>query len=104
MNCSEFEDIVNDIARAGPKDTVADPARASGLAHVEDCARCATRLADERALSAGLKSLAAREEGKTAPRALESVLLDAFRAQSAPPTQPNAPFARRRSWTWPRIV
>ncbi|MGH9934699.1 MAG: hypothetical protein ACREAM_00545 [Blastocatellia bacterium] len=96
MNCREFEDIVNDLARAK---MINAASRVAGPAHAEICERCAARLADERALSAGLKSLAASDEGKDAPDSVEAALLEAFRAQA-----PN-PIARRlavQSRIWPR--
>jgi len=96
MNCREFEDIVNDLARAK---MINAAMREVGLAHAEICGRCAARLADERALSAGLKSLAASDEGKIAPDSVESVLLEAFRAQA-----PNliARSSQVQSRSWPR--
>jgi hypothetical protein len=96
MNCKEFEDIVNDLARAKMIDAAS---RAAGTTHAEICGRCASRLADERALSAGLKSLAASDEGKAAPAGVEAALLEAFHAR------PSNPIARPlpvRSKSWPR--
>jgi hypothetical protein len=96
MNCREFEDIVNDLVRAKMIDAAS---RAAGMAHAEICARCAARLADERALSAGLKSLAANDERKAAPAGVEAALLESFR------TQASNPLARRlsvRRGSWPR--
>jgi hypothetical protein len=103
MNCREFEDIVNDIARAK---SIERSARADGLAHAEICARCAARLADERALSAGLRTLAGDDEGKTAPAGLEPMLLEAFRAQAKAPATilPSANPALWRSRKWPRMA
>ncbi len=89
MNCREFEDIVNDLARAK---MIEAASRAAGLAHAEVCGRCAARLADERALSAGLKSLAESDERESAPASVEAVLLEAFRAQASNP----APIQSRR--------
>lgn len=96
MNCREFEDIANDLARAKMFDA---ESRAAGMAHVEICARCASRLADERVLSAGLKSLAASDEGKATPESVEAALLEAFRAQAANPIARPLPV---RSRSWPR--
>ncbi|HYE64023.1 MAG TPA: hypothetical protein VD966_00490 [Pyrinomonadaceae bacterium] len=102
MSCKQFESIVNDLAR----DQIMEAAtRQSALAHAEDCARCAARLADERMLSAGLRALAAREETKEAPARLEAALRTAFRevavsAQDAPAAMP-APFVARRWFGWP---
>jgi hypothetical protein len=94
MNCREFEYIVNDLVRAKMIDAAS---RAAGTAHVEICERCASRLADERALSAGLKSLAAGDEGEAAPVRVEAVLLEAFRAGASNPISRRLP-AQSRSW------
>src|SRR5262245_27232077 len=96
MNCREFEDIVNDLVRAKMIDAAS---RAAGTAHAENCGRCASRLADERALSAGLKSLAVSDEGMAAPASVEAALLEAFRAQASNPPARWLPF---RSRSWPR--
>ncbi len=98
MNCREFEDIVNDLARAKMIDAAS---RVAGLAHAETCERCALRLSDRRALSAGLKSLAASDEGKDAPDSVEIALLAAFRAQA-----PNhgAKHLPAQSRTWPKSL
>jgi hypothetical protein len=96
MNCKEFEDTVNEIVHAKMIDAAS---RAAGLAHTEICVRCAARLAGERALIAGLKSLAASDEGKAASASVEAALLEAFRAPA-----PNQ-IARRlpvQSTRWPR--
>lgn len=96
MNCREFEYIVNDLARAK---MINAEARVIGLAHAEICERCASRLADERALTAGLKSLAASDERKVAPDSAEAALLSAFRAQTANPITRRSAI---RSGSWPR--
>ena len=95
MNCREFENIVNDLVR--PK--IDAGSLAAGRAHAEICARCASRLADESALSAGLKSLAAGDEGKSAPASVEAMLLEAFRAGASNPISRRLPT---RSRGWPR--
>ena len=94
MNCREFEDIVNDLVRAKMIDAAS---RAAGTAHAENCGRCASRLADERAVSAGLKSLAVSDDGKAAPASVEAALLEAFRAQASNPPARHLPV-RSRSW------
>jgi hypothetical protein len=100
MNCREFEDIVNDLVRAQSGLKLIDAAsRMEGTAHAEICGRCASRLADERALSAGLKSLAASDEGKVAPAGVEAALLATFRARSSNPPARRLPG---RSKSWPR--
>ncbi|HEX5084040.1 MAG TPA: hypothetical protein VFY40_18480 [Blastocatellia bacterium] len=102
MNCREFENIVNDLARAESGMRLMGAAsRAESSAHAEICGRCAARLADERALSAGLKSLAASDEGKGASPSVETALLKAFHARSSNQFAPRLPI---RSKTWPRRV
>ncbi|HZF38445.1 MAG TPA: hypothetical protein VE715_06465 [Blastocatellia bacterium] len=96
MNCGEFEDIVNDLARVKMSDAAS---RAVGMAHVEICGRCASRLADERALSAGLNSLAASDEGKAAHASVEAALLEAFRARASNRLARPLPV---QSKSWPR--
>jgi hypothetical protein len=95
MNCSEFENVVNDLVRAKMIDAAS---RAAGTAHAENCGRCASRLADERALSAGLRSLAVSDDGNTAPASVEAALLEAFRAQAS---NPPARRLQVRSRSWP---
>ncbi len=82
MNCQLFETAVVDLARSSVMSTAT---RTSGLAHAETCAGCAARLADERALSAGLRSAAASVESKVPAPRFEAALLAAFRAQNEAP-------------------
>ena len=98
MNCREFEDIVNDLVRAKMIDAASS---AAGLAHAEICECCASRLADERSLSAGLKSLVASDEGMAAPDRVEIALLEAFRAQAPNQVTRHMPVQSR---SWPRWV
>src|SRR5262245_47312397 len=98
MNCREFEDIVNDLARAEMIDAAS---RVAGLAHSEICGRCASRLVDERSLNAGLKSLLASDEGKDAPDRVEVALLEAFRTQSPNQAPRRLPVQSR---SWPRWI
>ena len=77
MKCHDFETIACELAR----DSLMDVAqREKALAHSGSCARCALRLADERALTGGLRFVAnaANEE---APARVEAALLAAFRLQ-----------------------
>ena len=78
MNCQEFEAVVVELARGMLADA---SARERSLAHPDSCARCAARLAAERALCAGLRAAAATEA--SAPPRVEAALLAAFRAQHA---------------------
>ncbi|HVG36022.1 MAG TPA: hypothetical protein VM911_23415 [Pyrinomonadaceae bacterium] len=96
MNCQDFEKIINDLAR---EQMMEARERATGLAHAEECQRCAARLRDERALSGGLRSLSLSAEHLEAPARVEATLLAAFRnpdrAAAVTPTtiQPTTPVA-----------
>ena len=80
MNCRDFENRMDALAR----DPVADArTRAQVSAHAESCARCAARLADELALTRGLRALRSKSEAAEAPARVESALLDATGTQRA---------------------
>ena len=86
MNCQHFKTIVIELARGVIQDAAT---RETGLAHADACACCAARLAVERALSDGLRALAAssvesaaeptRMETGGAPTRVEAALLASFR-------------------------
>ncbi|HEV3468962.1 MAG TPA: hypothetical protein VG148_06545 [Pyrinomonadaceae bacterium] len=109
MNCQNFETVVGDLARGVPLDA---RARREAREHKESCANCAARLADERALSAGLRRLAASTEAAAAPPRVEANLLAAFRAaahvepareRTLPAAGKVVPLARpqaARRWSW----
>ncbi|MCA1635765.1 MAG: hypothetical protein LC802_19275 [Acidobacteria bacterium] len=110
MNCQNFEIALDDLARGALMDA---GSREAALAHRDSCHACAARLADESALRAGLRSLAAKTEGAQAPARVESALVAAFRAQagtnvgagaSAPASSGNVvPLAQRtalKQWSW----
>jgi hypothetical protein len=80
MNCQEFQSNVDAVARGSLADA---RTRGEAAAHEEACATCAARLADERALTAGLRALAAKMSGTAAPARAESALLAAFRSRAA---------------------
>jgi hypothetical protein len=106
MNCLEFESQIEILARGALADA---RTRAAAEAHGESCRHCAARLADERALSVGLRALAAGMRTAEAPARVETALLSAFRARAAEgssdtaagrevvPASGQAP-ARRLSW------
>lgn len=97
MNCQEFETVIIDLARPAVASTAA---RERGRAHVETCARCAARLADERALGAGLRAAAGAGVSSPSPR-LEAALLTAFRAQhEAPANLVVFPPRAARRWVY----
>lgn len=100
MNCRKFETIINELAHERLMDA---GSRESGLAHAKECARCALRLADERALTAGLRAIKANCAGVEAPAHLEDTLLAAFRERKevAPVAPVVVPLAgRRRRWQY----
>jgi negative regulator of sigma E activity len=105
MNCLKFETIINDLVRAPLMDA---DMRASGLAHAENCPRCASRLADEKALTLGLRAMSACVATKDAPARVEAALLAAFRAGTgvetdAPQTDAvvvQMPQRTRPRWSW----
>jgi hypothetical protein len=76
MNCHEHALTLMDMARGAP---VGDLERTAALEHVQRCSRCAAVLQNERALSGGLRALAAGVE-LPANASLERRLLDGFRA------------------------
>ncbi|HKS43325.1 MAG TPA: hypothetical protein VJX74_22110 [Blastocatellia bacterium] len=78
MNCQNFENTINDLARDQIMDAMV---RDSALKHASACARCAVRLADERMLTAGLRGLATSAGAEEAPARVEARLLAALREQ-----------------------
>jgi hypothetical protein len=80
MNCQEFENSIEVLAHGALMDA---RERAGASAHEESCAACAARLADERALSSGLRALASGMKDAEAAGAVEATLLAAFRARAA---------------------
>ncbi|MGH9751251.1 MAG: anti-sigma factor family protein [Blastocatellia bacterium] len=91
MNCRDFETIIIEIARDRLMDAAA---RERGLGHVQQCARCATLLVEERALSRDLRGLSAGCDAEEIPARIETALVAAFRQRAAAPIV--AP--RRRRW------
>src|SRR5438309_10091810 len=75
MNCQNFEDVVNEIAR---EQIIDADARAEALRHSDGCERCAARLEDERAMTLNLRGLAEHTESAGAPDRVEARLLAAF--------------------------
>ncbi|HVF91413.1 MAG TPA: hypothetical protein VNH22_15215, partial [Blastocatellia bacterium] len=94
MNCGLFEEAASDLARDRVMET---GKRESALLHARSCPRCAARLADERALTAGLRALAASTQDRQAPPHVEAALLNTFRERSksqrtnAAITEPSIP-------------
>ncbi|HWS86772.1 MAG TPA: hypothetical protein VN282_07395 [Pyrinomonadaceae bacterium] len=114
MNCLEFESQVGILARG----TLADArTRAAAEAHGESCAACAARLDDERALSVGLRALAAGMKTAEAPARVEASLVAAFRARAAASVSeglsdtaaasnvvPMSGHVPARHWSWAKTI
>lgn len=79
MNCHGFEAAAGDLARGLLMDAAQ---RENALAHAASCAGCASRLADERALTGGLRFVG-KMANEEAPARVEAALLAAFRQQRA---------------------
>ncbi|HEY0375515.1 MAG TPA: hypothetical protein VGC87_00995 [Pyrinomonadaceae bacterium] len=96
MSCRNYETILTDVARGQMLDA---SAKTDALAHAETCGRCAARLADEKSLSAGLRSLSAGAAATQTPVRVETALLEAFRQRSTfvPVTAPAR--AGRPRWS-----
>jgi len=92
MNCQELEPVLSDLARSQMMDA---SVRERALSHTESCDSCKTRLVDERALAAGLKSLAASFEAEQAPARVEETLVAAFRKQGVTSPVRTSIVARR---------
>lgn len=80
MNCQEFEKLLSPLVHDEKLESVA---REAGLGHAETCSRCAARLADERSVKVGLRTLAKSLRSQTAPAHLELSLRKAFRERQA---------------------
>lgn len=86
MNCQEFDQIVNQLAKPKVAEAIL---REHGLAHAAACQICAARLENARALVEGMKALAATTENSAAPFQTEELLLAAFRQQKVLTTSPG---------------
>ncbi len=96
MSCRNYETILTEAARGQMLDA---RAKLDALAHAETCARCASRLADEKSLSAGLRSLSANTAATQTPARVEAALLEAFHRRSAFVPVPAPVRAGRPRWS-----
>ena len=96
MSCRNYETILTEVARGQMLDA---RAKTDALAHAEACARCAARLANERALSAGLSALSSSAAATQTPARVEETLLAAFRQRNTfvPAGAPVAAAKPRRA-------
>ncbi|HYJ47442.1 MAG TPA: hypothetical protein VEV81_12590 [Pyrinomonadaceae bacterium] len=98
MSCKNFETVITEIARGQMLEA---GARAHTLAHVEECKSCASRLADEQALTAGLRTVASTGSSTLpAPARVEAALVTAFRRRTELPARPAAAQAYRTLSRW----
>lgn len=97
MNCHSFESIVADLARERELDATT---RDAAAAHAGDCQACGRRLASERALTGGLRAVAAGAAALGAPRRVEAAVLAAFREQTAAAAPNVVPIERGRRFDW----
>jgi hypothetical protein len=101
MNCHDLEVIANDLARGQIMEA---SLRENALAHAGSCACCAKRLDDERALTAGLRGVAAATVADEAPPLVESALLRAFREQHSAERAPVFAGARYSARRWAYVA
>lgn len=90
MNCQEFEMVMNDLTDAAALDAVK---REAAKSHITNCKSCEIRLVNLQSLHAGLKALAATNNDKEVSPKIETVLLAAFRQQTASRTRAIATTA-----------
>jgi len=102
MNCSEFEACLLDlVADRSQADLVCAEARS----HASTCSRCAARLAEERALVAGLRAWADSARHETAAAHVEDALLTRFRElERAKAAAPDIQSPKRAVWKSPGYV
>lgn len=117
MNCQEFENSLDALARGRLADA---RTRREASEHAETCARCAARLADERALTEGLRALRSKLKTAEAPPRVEAALLAALGSRAGVSTSaergnsstsawrgdvsPAATSAGERRWSWTKTV
>ncbi|MCA1567110.1 MAG: hypothetical protein LC803_15955 [Acidobacteria bacterium] len=80
MNCRQFTSLIVEAARGRMMDAAA---RDGAMRHVEICAACGARLAQERNLTGALRAVAAGMKDLSAPARVETKLLAAFRRSLA---------------------
>jgi hypothetical protein len=80
MNCQQYILLIVEAAHGQLMDAAA---RDGATRHVETCAACAARLAQEQGLTSALRTVAAEMKDLSAPRRVETKLLAAFQANLA---------------------
>src|SRR5437867_9396543 len=98
MNCQRFEDVVIDVAREQIMDAALQH---EALRHGRECAACAGRLNDERALTHQLSELALKTKSVSVYETIEAQLLRAFDSQTFVAMQPTRHISGRY---WPAAI
>jgi hypothetical protein len=93
MNCSQFQEILQDLDRPG---TEGFATRDAAFVHAESCDRCTQLLTQSESLDFALHTLAEREARQQVSPRIEQQLLEEFRQRSARPS--------RRAWRWPIVA
>jgi hypothetical protein len=97
MSCRNFGTVLTEMARGQMLDA---DVRENALEHIKACQTCAARLADERALTAGLRNVASIQAAMNAPAGVESALVSAFRRRGQSPVAPAIAPASRTLSRW----
>ena len=98
MNCRNFETAITEIAR---EQILEARSKAAALTHLHECRACAVRLADERALSAALTTVAGSVAENVSAQRIEGALVSEFRRRTSVDTI-GATWGRRtirRTWS-----
>jgi hypothetical protein len=90
MNCEEFRELVQDLAREEELDIAT---LENAFTHADSCEACEARLEEAEALTNDLRSMAAHYSSEKAPVDVERALLLAFR-------QDRTPASSNRSIRW----
>lgn len=93
MNCTEFEQVVVEMAR---RELMEAATQREALAHANTCVRCGRRLANEQRLSGVVAAALVEDSQRVAPAAVEQMLIAAFQKQ-------HAGSKRQRIW-WARAA
>ena len=98
MNCQSFEGIVSELARDRDSDQMQPNLRERALVHLDECAACARRLQDERALTRCFLEMTRDMRSLTVPTRVEEQLLKTFRQTfSVPVSSPARAMNRQKS-------
>jgi hypothetical protein len=101
MKCQEFESIIISLARG---QSVEAAARETALAHLDQCARCASAFEEQQALTAGIRVAAESLANQGASARVEEALRFAFREQVGRFTAKEINPQPTENWRWSRWV